>query len=164
MNLQVIPQPIPPVGVGATTTPGSIPWWGWALGAAAAGTVVYYASTVQHHKGGPRYSRFTSRRRHHRKRNPVGAEDKGPGWYVLLYNYPSGHGDRRLKGYDGPFATKSTAQVKADAERNIWYPAVRHLKTDPFTRDDSRNSLRRKPTRRAKRKSSSRRRRGRRRN
>lgn len=59
--------------------------------------------------------------------------EKGAGYYVLLYNYPRGNRDRRLKGFDGPFASRSAADVKAEREKRVWYPTVRKLTKDPRT-------------------------------
>jgi hypothetical protein len=58
---------------------------------------------------------------------------RGPGYYVLLYNYPRGHRDRRLKGFNGPFGTRAEAERDADSQKDVWYPAVRKLADDPFT-------------------------------
>ena len=56
----------------------------------------------------------------------------GPGWYTLLYNYPRGNRDRRLKSYEGPFSTKAEAESVADREKDVWYPSVRRLSDSPF--------------------------------
>jgi hypothetical protein len=61
------------------------------------------------------------------------AAGKGPGYYVLQYNYPPRHRDRRLKGYAGPFASRRDAQSEAVAQGDVWYTTVRSLQNDPFT-------------------------------
>lgn len=58
---------------------------------------------------------------------------RGGGWYVLLYNYPRGNRDRRLKSFDGPFSSKVEAKKKADSEKDTWYPQLRLLQADPQT-------------------------------
>jgi hypothetical protein len=60
-------------------------------------------------------------------------EGRGPGLYVLLYNYPPRHRDRRLKSFAGPFSSRTAAAAKARAEKAVWYPVVRKLRNDPFT-------------------------------
>ncbi len=57
------------------------------------------------------------------------------GWYVKLYNYPRGHGDRRLKAVEGPFETKSEADDVAEEERDVWYPQVVHSAVNPLERE-----------------------------
>ena len=61
------------------------------------------------------------------------ADGEGPGYYVLLYNYQKGHRDRRLKGFKGPFSSKSAAQNESEAQKDVWYTSVRKLTNDPFT-------------------------------
>jgi hypothetical protein len=59
------------------------------------------------------------------------------GYYVLLYNYAADDAsrkrDRRLKGFEGPFATKSEADAVAKKSSDAWFPEVRHLSKDPMT-------------------------------
>jgi hypothetical protein len=56
----------------------------------------------------------------------------GPGWYVLLYNYPEGHIDRRLKSYRGRFNTKAEAEEVAAEERDTWYTKVQRRSDAPW--------------------------------
>lgn len=58
---------------------------------------------------------------------------RGPGYYALLYNYPQGDPDRRLKGFDGPFANRVDANRAADREERSWYTSVKKLVNDPRT-------------------------------
>jgi hypothetical protein len=55
-----------------------------------------------------------------------------PGYYVLLYNYPAGNRDRRMKGFNGPFGSKSKAEMDAQMEQGNWYTSVRKLSDDPI--------------------------------
>jgi hypothetical protein len=61
------------------------------------------------------------------------AKGAGPGWYALLYNYEKGNKDRRLKAFEGPFATKAEAEAKAKAEESVWFTEVERLDADPST-------------------------------
>jgi len=58
---------------------------------------------------------------------------RGGGYYVLLYNYPLRHRDRRLKAFNGPFSSRAEAKKNADSEKDTWYPQIRMLPNDPYT-------------------------------
>jgi hypothetical protein len=55
------------------------------------------------------------------------------GYYVLLYNYPTGHRDRRLKGFQGPFSSVGDARSEAEAQKDVWYTRVKRLSADPWS-------------------------------
>jgi hypothetical protein len=76
------------------------------------------------------YAKLTEKKsvRKRSTKRPTGSA----GWYALLYNYPSGHKDRRLKVYEGPLATKAAAERVARREASVWYPVVSYRKTRPF--------------------------------
>ena len=52
-------------------------------------------------------------------------------WWVVLFNYPEGDPDRRVKGSAGPFVTEAEASAAADAEKDVWYPVVVHRRGNP---------------------------------
>ena len=54
-------------------------------------------------------------------------------FYVLLFNYPKGDRDRKLKGTDGPFSTKVHAD-KVAAEESAFYPRVVYITPALFER------------------------------
>ena len=76
----------------------------------------------------------------------------GPGWYVILYNYPRGHADRRAKSYHGRFHRKVDAMPWFRAERadKVWFVELRKLPSDPFAMEDDRRAKRAAAKKRAK--------------
>jgi hypothetical protein len=62
----------------------------------------------------------------------IGVLTRRPGWYVVNYNYPVGHPDRRVKGYAGPYPTREDAVAKARTLTSVWYPKVAQLDGPPY--------------------------------
>lgn len=75
----------------------------------------------------------------------------GPGWYVILYNYPRGHVDRRAKSYHGRFRRKSDAMrwFRAENTDQVWFVELRKLPNDPFAMEDDRRERALRAKRRA---------------
>jgi hypothetical protein len=101
-------------------TPGGAFALGLVAGAAAAGGAIFAVGAMS--KPGKRASA-----------PPPLPASKGKGYYVLLYNYPPRHRSRRLKGYAGPFGSMAAAKKEAEREKDVWYPSVRKLSSDPHT-------------------------------
>jgi hypothetical protein len=55
--------------------------------------------------------------------------NKGPGYYVVLFNEPVGTINSRYKGMNGPFLTQGEALQNVNKEKHVWYPKIYYAKS-----------------------------------
>jgi hypothetical protein len=137
--LPTYPQLPAQVGLGATTPAAPMSTGAKVAIVAAVGVVGFIAWDVLLKKPASAKSRA------YPNYDPIDRSTPKPGWYTILYNYPVGNRDRRIKGGAGPFATKAEAQAEAEREKSVWYPVVRKIAAgqDPYA-DKSRRRRRRR--------------------
>lgn len=95
------------------------------FGAVVGGTAVYLLHRVQEMEPAGVRARVATPR----KALPQGGQEGG--WYVKLFNFAPGHPDRRLKGLEGPFRTKTEAAHVEAHQRAIWFTKIQYFRTAP---------------------------------